>query len=124
MSRVLAVFLALLALPAATATAKVRWFHSPSGNIQCEVASHDARGNYAYCQTFEPAASVKLDLRGHSRLCRGMGCLGDGPENAFTLAYGRSVTVGAFRCSSSTAGMRCVVGRHGFAISRAGVRRF
>src|SRR4051812_4294379 len=67
-----------LAIPA-TAAGKVRFFHSPSGNIQCEVAAHDARGTYAYCQTFNPVESVKLDAAGHSKVCRGGTCVGDGP---------------------------------------------
>jgi len=123
MSRLLAVPLIALAL-GATAEAKVRWFHSPSGNIQCEVAYHDSRGSYAFCQTFEPAASATLHLNGHTKLCHGGACLGDGPENAFTLHYGHSVTIGSFTCSSSTSGMRCTVGHHGFLIHRAGIDRF
>ena len=119
---VLAGALIALALPAGAA-AKVRWFHSPSGNIQCEVAAHDQRGTYAYCQTFEPTASVKLDKAGHSKICRGGNCVGNGPENAFTLGYGHSVTVGPFRCTSRTSGMTCrvVATGHGFRIARRGI---
>ena len=120
MSRLLAVSALTLAL-VATAEAKVRWFHSPSGNIQCEVAYHDSRGSYAYCQTFHPAESATLHLNGRTKLCHGGKCLGDGPENAFTLAYGHSVTVGEFKCTSSTDGMRCAVGKHGFTISKRGI---
>jgi hypothetical protein len=122
---VLAGALVALALPA-TASAKVRWFHSPSGNIECEVAANDSRGTYAYCQTFDPVASVKLDAAGHSKVCRGGNCVGDGPENAFTLGYGKAVRLGPFRCTSRTSGMTCrVVGKgHGFRISRAGIKRF
>ena len=116
--------LVALALPA-TATAKVRWFHSPSGNIQCEVAANDPRGTYAYCQTFEPLASVKLNRAGHSKVCHGGSCVGNGPENAFTLRYGKSVTVGPFRCTSRTSGLTCVVtsSGHGFRIARRGIER-
>jgi len=123
MSRLVPTLIVALALPAA-ASARVSWFHSPSGNIQCEVASKDSRGNYAYCQTFNPAASVKLGVKGHSKLCRGAGCVGDGPPNAFTLRYGHSVHVGPFTCTSRTDGMRCTVGGHGFLISRRGISRF
>jgi hypothetical protein len=114
-----------LAVPAG-ASAKVRWFHSPSGNIQCEVAYHDDRGTYAYCQTFQPAASVKLNDGGISKVCHGARCLGDGPENAFTLGYGDHIRVGAFRCTSRTTGMTCLlVGlKRGFRIARAGIERF
>ena len=122
---VLAGALVALALPA-TASAKVRFFHSPSGNIQCEVAYHDDRGTYAYCQTFQPLASVKLNDGGISKVCHGARCVGDGPENAFTLGYGHSIRVGAFKCTSRTTGMTCkLVGlKRGFRIARAGIERF
>jgi hypothetical protein len=56
---------------------------------------------------------------------RGLPCLGNEPENAFTLRYGRSIRVGPFRCTSRTDGIRCVVIRtgRGFLINRAGVTR-
>lgn len=116
-----------MALATAEAQAKVRWFHSPTGNIQCEVAGNgDVRGTYAYCQTFKRAKSIRLRRSGAMRVCRGIGCLGNGPENAFTLRYGRSVTVGPFRCTSLERGMRCKVIRsgHGFLISKQRIRRF
>ena len=47
--------------------------------------ANDPRGTYAYCQTFEPLASIKLDKAGHSKVCHGGRCVGNGPENAFTL---------------------------------------
>ena len=114
-----------LALPA-SASAKVRWFHSPSGNIQCEVAYHDQRGTYAYCQTFQPAASVRLNDGGISKICHGGACVGNGPQNAFTLHYGSSIKVGAFKCTSRTTGMTCkLVGlKRGFRIARRGIERF
>jgi hypothetical protein len=104
----------------------VRWFHSPSGNIQCEVSAHDERGTYAYCQSFEPARSVMLRRGGGMKVCRGEACLGNGPENAFTLGYGRSVRVGPFRCTSLERGMRCKIVRtgRGFLISRQALKRF
>ena len=117
--------IAMSALLVASASAAVRWFHSPSGNIECEVSSGGAHGAYAYCQTFRPAASARLSANGRVHVCRGTGCLGNGPENAFTLGYGRSVRVGAFRCTSLARGMRCVViisGR-GFLIARQGIKR-
>ena len=106
--------------------AKVRWFYSPSGNIGCEVAAADQRGTYVHCQTVRPPRSITLKADGHSKICRGVGCLGNGPENAFTLRYGSSVTVGPFRCTSRTDGMRCVVSRtgHGFLLSRESLKTF
>ena len=105
----------------------VRWFHSPSGNIQCEVASHDRRGTYAYCQTFKPLQWARLTRDGRTRVCSHRRCaVGNGPENATTLAYNRSLRVGIFSCSSSKAGIVCVIARtgYGFGIARAGVTRF
>src|SRR5689334_4962103 len=78
--------------PAAWAT--IRFFHSPSGNIECQVSSHDPAGTAAYCQTFTPARSVTLGPGGALKRCRGAKCLGNGPENATTLRYGHSLTVG------------------------------
>jgi hypothetical protein len=121
----LGALLVTFAVPA-TASAKVKFFHSPSGNIQCEMASKDSRGNYAYCQTFKPLASANLGLNGHTKVCSGSSCVGDGPPEAFTLGYGKAVRLGAFRCTSRTTGMTCrVVGKgHGFTISHSGIRRF
>jgi hypothetical protein len=111
---------------AGSASAKVRWFHSPSGNIQCQVSANDARGNSAYCQTFERPQSVTLRRSGKMDLCRGIKCLGNGPEDAFTLLYGHSVRVGPFRCTSLKRGIRCrlIARRTGFLINRNHVRRF
>jgi hypothetical protein len=123
---------ALLFLLAASGSAAaepqtVRWFHSPSGNIQCEVASGDPRGTYAYCQTFTPLQTAKLRRNGHTAVCSRRSCpVGNGPEGAPALGYGRSLRVGVFRCSSARSGVRCVVvasGR-GFAIARAGIATF
>lgn len=108
------------------AGAVVRWFHSPSGNIECEVAAADPRGTYADCQTVKPPRSVKLTADGRVQVCRGVRCLGNGPTNAFTLRYGQAIRVGPFRCTSRKDGIRCVVIRsgHGFFISRERVTRF
>ncbi|MCW2967246.1 MAG: hypothetical protein JWM71_1018 [Solirubrobacteraceae bacterium] len=122
----LCALLMVLAVPATASAGSVRWFHSPSGNIQCEVSYKTSRGTYAYCQTFQPAASVTLKASGSSKLCSGGGCLGDGPPQAFTLGYGKAVKIGIFRCTSRTSGMTCrVIGKgHGFTIARSGIRRF
>jgi hypothetical protein len=124
-----AVFVALaspILAVAAPAAAAVSFFHSPSRNIECEVGWKRAGvGTYAYCQTASPSRSVKLRRNGAYKVCRGEGCIGDGPEDAFTLAYGRSVRVGGFRCTSRPNGISCLViasGR-GFRIAREGVFR-
>lgn len=108
------------------AQAKVRWFHSPSKNIECQVSSSAAQGTAAYCQSFSPARSATLRRNGRTHVCRGMKCLGNGPENAFTLHYGDSVRVGPFCCKSLRRGMRCKVVKsgRGFLINTQGVHRF
>jgi hypothetical protein len=118
--------LALLALlsafvaPATSAATPDKFFNSPSKNIGCQVG-----GKSAYCQTFKPLRSVTLSAAGALKTCSGVRCVGNGPTNAFTLAYGRSVNAGPFRCTSLLTGMQCIVVRtsHGFRISRAGVTR-
>jgi hypothetical protein len=111
---------------ASTATASVRWFHSPGGNLSCEVSSGGARGAYAFCQSKRTPKSVTLTRDGRSKICRGVACLGDGPQGAKRLAYGRSIRVGAFRCTSLKNGLRCVVVKsgRGFTLSRAKIQRF
>ena len=123
-----AIALAALIVGAAGAgTNTVRWFHSPSGNIECEVASHDIRGTYADCQTFKPLQTARLGANGHTSICANRSCsVGNGPTNATTLAYGHSLRVGIFRCASTVAGVRCVViaTGHGFRIASEGVTTF
>jgi hypothetical protein len=110
---------------AAAVTTPTRWFHSPSGNIQCEVASNGGTGAHAYCQTFSPARSAQLTANGALRVCRGVACLGNGPTTSTRLAYGSSIRVGPFACTSLTAGVRCIVvsSRRGFTISRGGIKQ-
>ena len=118
----------LIVVDAASADSNaVRWFHSPSGNIECEVASHDARGTYAYCQTSSPLQTARLTGNGRTSVCANRACpVGDGPTNATTLLYGHSVRVGVFRCASAVTGIRCTViaNGHGFRIAREGIVTF
>jgi hypothetical protein len=112
---------------ASAASSDVRWFHSPSGNISCEAGANRLRlGTYAFCATVTPARCVRLTGNGQMRVQRGLPCQGNAPETSITLAYGKSVRVGPFRCTSRRDGMRCVlvVTGHGFLISRERVKRF
>ena len=70
-----------------------------------------------------------MDVSGRLKVCRASAgstrCLGNVGEGAFVLGYGKSVTVGRFRCFSLRTGMKCIVissGR-GFLINRSGVSR-
>ena len=124
---VLCLTLALEVSGAFAAAAGTVWFHSPSGNIECEVSPGGPhRAARAYCQTARPSASVSLRPSGRLRICHGQGCIGNGPENASMLGYGHSMLVGPFRCTSSRQqGMKCIVRKtgKGFAIARQGITR-
>lgn len=116
---------AMLLTAAVPALGTARWFHSPSGNLSCEVTDHDSvRGNHAYCQSARTPVSATLTPKGSIKICRGERCLGNGPEDATTLGYGHAIVVGRFRCTSRVDGIRCRVhatGR-GYLISSSGVR--
>ena len=126
MRRSLLLSIALTLTVASPALAKVKWFYSPSGNISCEVSFGGERGAYAFCQSLQKPRSVTLSKQGTLQVCHGAKCLGDGPEEAFELGYGKSVTVGNFKCTSKKAGMRCSVSPsgHGFELSRDALHRF
>ena len=92
-----------------TADAKVVWIASPSGNLECEVADRYAGVTNVLCQSFKRPQSVSMGPSGVLKICRGDRCLSNGPEGTVTLAYGKSRTVGRFRCTSLRSGMRCIV---------------
>jgi hypothetical protein len=126
MRRSLLLSIALTLTVASPALAEVKWFYSPSNNISCEVSSGGERGAYAFCQSLQKPRSVKLSKQGTLNVCHGTKCLGDGPEDAFKLGYGKSIEVDNFKCTSKRAGMRCSVspsGR-GFELSRDALDRF
>jgi hypothetical protein len=101
-------------------------FRSPSGGIECGMGD-DGRVGLVECWTFRPPQKATLNPGGRLTICRGsearckLANIGEGP----TLAYGRQITVGRFRCLSLRSGMRCTVIRSGkgFLINRAGVHR-
>src|SRR5688572_9469780 len=83
---------AYVASSAAASAETVRWFHSPTGNIECEVASGGSRGDYVYCQTFTPLQTVTLRRNGRSSVCSSSRCsVGNGPDRSAVLGYGLSV---------------------------------
>jgi hypothetical protein len=109
---------------AGAATVTQRFFRSPPGNIECELDFRAAGlANAASCQTFEPSRSVTLSPSGTLKVCAGQGCIGNGPDNETTLAYGASISLGPLHCTSLTSGVRCTLASDkGFAIARAGVK--
>jgi hypothetical protein len=126
----LAAVLAIHPAPAAKAT-KLSHFQSPSGNINC-LGGPAESGSPAFVQclvrrntwpariTPRRPASCDLDFDAHTVTlangrptvgsCRGdIGplCVGSGADRCFTLAYGRSVTMGSIKCTSLMAGVEC-----------------
>jgi hypothetical protein len=97
-------------------------FLSPSGNISCQIDDGPPFPDQsAYCQSVSNDTSATLGPDGAYRTCHNSGCLGNPASNSPVLAYGKSVTLGPFTCSSATDGMTCVAAGKGFLISRAGV---
>jgi hypothetical protein len=66
---------------------------------------------------------VQMGLDGGLTICRGTNCEGNIGEHTPTLAYGKLVTVGPFRCRSEQAGVTCIVIKSGkgFLANSAGV---
>ena len=127
MRRSLLLSIALTLTIASPAVAEeVKFFYSPSKNISCEVSSGGERGAYAFCQTLQKPRSVTLSDQGTLKVCDGTKCLGDPPEDAFELGYGKSVEVGNFKCTSKQTGMRCSVSPsgNGFELSREALDQF
>lgn len=131
----LALAFCLLATPAAADD--YISFHSPSGNIQCAIAT----GDYAQVRcdmsdltpTYtKPPADCEFDwgssfaVDANSR--KGyLACVSDAVanEDGMELGYGDSVTLGEFTCSSQKSGMTCVnAANHGFTISKAKQKLF
>ncbi|MFC4376619.1 hypothetical protein ACFO5K_21215 [Nocardia halotolerans] len=112
------------------------YFQSPTGNIMCGILATAPYGvgcqlgkaNYITPKlpdcTDAPNRKVAVHLyQGKTEfLCTSQGIFvgipqdGSGAGGA-VLNYGESLTVDGFTCSSSSQGVRCVGGEHGFAIS-------
>jgi hypothetical protein len=106
-----------------------RAFYSPSRNIFCGI-SDDSRSRAAECQSRVPPQKAIVYADGRVTVCRNRTAanrcnLGNPGEGTPTLAYGRQLTVGRFRCESMQIGVRCTVIRsgRGFLINRDGVTR-
>jgi hypothetical protein len=74
----------------------------------------------ALCLSFSPPKSVTLQTDSNLTECTGESCLSNAGTDTPTLAYGQSITLGPFTCTSSTAGMKCTLANgDGFLISSA-----
>jgi hypothetical protein len=124
----------MLALPAAAPAQTLRFFHSPSGNIDCVLASDSARCDIRAHTFTPPPRPAFCDLEWGSVLSvgktsrrGGFACVGDTARDpkAKALAYGKTLRVGSLRCVSRTDGVRCNNRRgHGFLVGRAAYRLF
>jgi hypothetical protein len=123
---------ALLLVPSATASAKLRFFTSPSKTIGCVYSSLDGdrsircdlakvdhpKPKPSSCE-LEFGSSFALGTSGRARrICVGDTVLG---HEARVLAYGKARSFGPFTCKvGRTRGMRCTSkAGHGFQLSRA-----
>jgi hypothetical protein len=130
---------AVVAAPASAASG-ITDFRSPSGNIYCSwdhlrlggVADNFLRCDVqqlahraprpASCQ-FGFGSSFGISPRGRARAL----CVSDSvfDPSARVLAYGHTLRLGAFRCTSRSTGMRCSnADAHGFVLSRSAYRFF
>ena len=132
MRRLIAALAALAAMTAlllttgvASAVAAQRFFLFPTRNISCELDVNSSVGTQAYCETFQPAGSVTMTATGRLKICHGMGCLGQPPENATTLGYGHQLRLGPFHCVALNTAVSCTVSPSGkgFRIGRTGIAR-
>jgi len=122
-----AVLIVATIAPAVAGAGVNRFFLLPGkNNASCELASAaQGLGTVAYCQSGPPKpTSVTMTATGHLEVCHGISCLGNPPDTAPTLAYGKSTRVGPFLCSSRKDGVRCVVrSGHGFLLGASRLTR-
>ena len=113
--------------PTSAATSRQTEFFWPTG-VACSMGAGPTASAEVWCES--RADVVTLLPSGQVSICRGgetnPKCLsGNAGEGTPTLAYGHTLTVGPFRCTSSAAGVTCVVtasGR-GFTMSASSARK-
>ncbi|MFN4141536.1 hypothetical protein [Aestuariivirga sp.] len=99
-------------------------FTMPSNNVGCVYRDEEGTGLVLECDRVEPSyVRVRLFEEGLPQVHRNVGdpsCCG--AENTFE--YGTSWRKGPFTCASTTSGLRCNNGDHGFRLSRSGVKTY
>lgn len=125
---------ATMAVLAPSASARVKFFQSPSGNIACVVG-----GGLARCDILEHSWPTPPKPPGcQADYGNGVAVIGGHPgqytcagdsvfsPSAPVLEYGDKITKNRFTCKSKTTGMRCSNRNsgHGFFLSRTEVRLF
>lgn len=124
-----------LAVLAPSASARIKFFQSPSGNIGCVVGGGLARCDildHSWTPPPAPSSCFDLDYGNGVEVIGGhpgeYTCAGDTvfSPSAPVLEYGDKITKNRFTCTSKTSGMRCANRNsgHGFFVSRASVRLF
>jgi hypothetical protein len=125
---------AALAILAPSASAKFKFFKTPSGNIACAMGGGAVRCDIQQHSWTPPPKPTTCDVDWGFGVQVGRQdpasfvCAGDtvfSPSNP-VLAYGERAIKNRFRCTSKQKGMRCVntKSRHGFFLSRDDVRLF
>jgi hypothetical protein len=126
---------AALAILAPAASARVKFFQSPSGNIGCVVGGGLARCDileHSWTPPPKPSSCIDLDYGNGVQVIGGhpgeYTCAGDTvfSPSAPVVDYGDKITKNRFTCTSKTTGMRCANRNsgHGFFLSRDDVRLF
>lgn len=112
------------AATSASADARLVAFKSPSGNITCVMSS--SNGAFAQCELRSMRIGGGFMVPARGRVHRYDVDDDDLADQRFVLPYGRSRSLGRFRCSSRESGMSCRNRRsgHGFTISRERQRIF
>jgi hypothetical protein len=120
--RAAAVALAALVLLGVPATAAAKSFHTPSGNIACLYSAKGGPGAFLRCDVHSlNDTAFRLDRRHRGKRVH----VTDAVPAGHTLAYGRTLRLGPFKCRSRRTGLTCRSRtRHGFFLSRARQRVF
>lgn len=113
------------------------FFHAPSGNIHCLIATGDPAE--ARCDMIDLTPTYRqpppgCDFDWGNSFTVGLAarqgelaCVSDSAINpdGLVLDYGKTISLGGFDCTSATTGMTCTnPAGHGFAIAKARQRLF
>lgn len=99
-------------------------WQSPTGNIRCELQQSPevSLGCTALEHTVTPAAGCTAEQPVTVTIAGGkvtQGCRTDQAPEGLTLAYGDTIDLDNFSCSSAEDGMTCLAGTQSFRIARA-----
>jgi hypothetical protein len=130
-----ALFLTTLTAPALADDLLV--FRSPTGNINCLIATGDYAQVRCDMKQLTPSFTKPppdCDLDWGSSFAVGLSdrkgqlaCVGDTviDQNAITLGYGQTLSLGGFDCTSEKSGLTCTnPAGHGFTIAKVKQRLF